>query len=187
MGRPRPRSAGATARDGVPERRSPAARFLPRRHPARGTRGLHRPGVGAEGGRLARAVSGLGSLARRAGRARRPADDAQRRALRRGDRRRRTGGPHGRGLRGVGGAPHARLRAARSRRAGRHELADRELPRLSRRDRRRRAGGRHVPAGASSRRRVPHRGRDRVGPSRIGSAHRPNPYQRRQGCAAAAV
>ena len=68
LGRPRSGSAGASARNRVPERRPPAARSVSRRHPTRGPRGVHRAGVGPERGRLARALSGLGSLARRVGR-----------------------------------------------------------------------------------------------------------------------
>jgi hypothetical protein len=87
LGRPRPRSAGASAPDGVPERRPPAARSLSRRHTARGTRGLRRARVRADGARPVRAPSGLRSLARRVSCARGSPDRAQQRALRRGDRR----------------------------------------------------------------------------------------------------
>ena len=179
MDRPRPRSAGAPARDGVPGHRPPAARPVSRRHAARGPRGVHGAGVGAHGGRLARALSGFGALARRVGRARGSPHDAERRSLRRCGRRRRTGRPHGRGLRGIGGAPHARVRTARPRRPGRHELPDRELSRLPRWRGRRGARCRHVPPGASSRRRVSDRRRDRVRSSRIGQDHRPHAHQRR--------
>ena len=87
---------------------------------------------------------------------------ARTRALRRRRRRRRPGRPGGRGVRRVGGAAHARGRARGDRRAGRHELADPQLPRLPARRQRGRARAARVPAGMVLRRRAsPHAGRDR--------------------------
>ena len=69
-------------------------------------------------------------------------DRARARASRGGrpaDRRRRPGGPRGRGLRRLRRARHARRREHRARRPGRVVPPDRELPRLPRRDQRHRA------------------------------------------------
>ena len=63
-------------------------------------------------------------------------------------RRRRSGGPRGRGLRRVGGAAHDRHRKRRARRPGRDELEDRELPRLS--DRHLGPGARRPRTGAGA-------------------------------------
>src|SRR5919109_91916 len=116
---------------------------------------------------------------RRVSRARGSADGAQQRALRR-DRRRRAGRAYGRRLCALRGTSHAGVRAARTRRASRYDLPDRELPRLSRWHRRRRARSRHTRAGAPSRRRIPDRSRDRGGPSRVGRVDRRHAYQRQQ-------
>ena len=66
----------------------------------------------------------------RAGRKDRHADAGAPAVLRPRDRRRRSGGAGRRGLRRLGGAAHSARRAQRARRPGRHQLADRELPRL---------------------------------------------------------
>ena len=84
-----------------------------------------------------------------------PADQAARRRVRRRDRRRRPGRPRRRGLRRVRGPADDRRRARGAGRAGRHLVADRELPRLPERHLRRRAGQPRAAAGAAARRRDP--------------------------------
>ena len=71
------------------------------------------------------------------------------------DHRRRTGRPGGGGLRRLRRAAHAGHRARGAGRAGRHLVADRELPRLSERRLGRRAGQPRAAAGAPPRRRDP--------------------------------
>ena len=75
--------------------------------------------------------------------------------LRRRHRRRRAGGPRRGGLRGFRGPAHPGDRAHGSRRPGRNELVDPQLPRLLTRHQRRPPGVPVVPAGLGVRRRVP--------------------------------
>ena len=92
--------------------------------------------------------------------------------------RRRPGRARLGGVRGVGGAAHRARRAAGHRRAGRAELAHRELPRLPRRRVRRPAHRPRAAAGGEVRRRGAHRARRRrAGGPRLGP-HRP--VRRRQ-------
>ena len=92
--------------------------------------------------------------------------------------RRRPGGPRRRGVRRVGGPAHRARRAAGHRRAGRAELAHRELPRLPRRRVRRPAHRPRAAAGGEVRRRGAHRARRRrAGGPRLGPGR---PVRRRQ-------
>ena len=92
--------------------------------------------------------------------------------------RRRPGRPRLRGVRGVGGPAHRARRAAGHRRAGRAELAHRELPGLPGRRVRRPAHRPRAAAGGQVRRRGAHRARRRrAGGQRLGP-HRP--VRRRQ-------
>ena len=80
---------------------------------------------------------------------------ATRAAVRRRGDRRRTGRAECGGVRRVGGAAYGRARAAGHGWAGRHQLADPQLPGVPARHQRRPAGGQRVPAGLVLRRDVP--------------------------------
>ena len=83
--------------------------------------------------------------------------------------RRRPRRTRGRGLRGVGGPGRARRRVDRARRAGRLELAHRELPRVSHGRLRAGPGEQRAPAGAEVRRRA--RRRADGGGARVRTPH----------------
>ena len=133
----------------------------------RGARGAA-AAVGGRGGRHrgpaggdARRRSSRRAQHRRPGRPGRPVDDARHRLLRRRDRRWRAGRARRRRVRRVGGPAHGAGRAAGDRRAGRAELAHRELPRVPGRGQRNPAHRPGPPAGPQVRRRDPHHPRRR--------------------------
>ena len=84
------------------------------------------------------------------------------RPVRRRDRRRRAGRARRGGVRVVGGSRRARRRARVDRRAGGHEHAHPQLPRVLARAERRRARPARVPAGVGLRRDLPADARGRV-------------------------
>ncbi len=141
------------ARNGVPYRwldvADPEARILLE---AAGGDGTELPVLVFEDG--ADAGAALPGGAGRAGRPAHPGGAAVLRPGHPGRRPRRAGGG---GVRGLGGPGHAARGAPRRRRAGRPELAHRELPGLSLRPQRRRPGAARDRAGAPAGRRDAHR------------------------------
>ena len=128
-------------------RRAGAARSLPRRRRRRAGGHLPRRPRAQEPDRSRSLASASASA---------PTLDPDAGARRR-HRRRRAGRAGGRGLRRVRGAGRAGAREHRARRAGRHQLAHRELPRLPHRHLRPGAGRARAHAGREVRRRGRHR------------------------------
>ena len=158
--------------DHRPDRRAhprPPRRLRPQPHPDRllpGRLGGRPPHAGGPRPRRPRAAGARPRVHRATHDAREPhrhrdrgrlrADDPAvgRPRLRRRDHRRRPGGSGRRGLRRLGGPVHPRGRAPGRRRAGRHELADPQLPRVLARHQRGPPRLPGLPAGLVLRRRV---------------------------------
>ena len=138
-----------------PARAQPHPRALVRRRHRRRERGDARlaedPARGDAGPR-AQPVGAAQSVGRPGRPRARPARGDRRRALRPRRARRWARGARGRRVRRLGGAADARDRGVGARRPGRHEHADRELPRLPDRDHGHRADAQGDAAGAPLRR-----------------------------------